>query len=245
MDESKARHDKDTISGKAYRLIKEKIVSGEYAAGSRLPSEPKLAESLGISRLSLREALQKLAVEGYIEKKRGAGNIVMGSQLESKRNFCKLQSLTSTLRSKGHTVGSKNVSMSYVEASENLAHKLRLEAGSKLVFIQRVRMMDDAPLSWDNYYIPETLLDEDFTPEGMGTSVYGYLEKKGIFIKSTETQIQPAMCDINLSEKLGVPEGTLLLKVIEVHYDMHNKPMFYSVEWFLNSRYEIILLRHR
>lgn len=46
MDESKARHDKDTISGNAYRLIKEKIVSGEYAAGSRLPSEPKLAESL-------------------------------------------------------------------------------------------------------------------------------------------------------------------------------------------------------
>lgn len=35
------------------------------------------------------------------------------------------------------------------------------------------------------------------------------------------------------------------MKVIEVHYDMHNKPMFYSVEWFLNSRYEIILLRHR
>ena len=106
--------------------------------------------------------------------------------------------------------------------------------------------MDGEPLSWDNYYIPESVLGAGFRIEELGSSVYDYLEKRcGRYIWSTNARIQPAICDVSLSRALRVPEGTLLLKVLQTHYGKDARPVFYSVEWFLNSRYEIVIARSR
>jgi DNA-binding FadR family transcriptional regulator len=68
--------DKSNVSDKVYRMIKEKIINGEWKPGMKIASENQLAEELGVSRMSVREAMEKLVALDVIFKKRGEGTFV-------------------------------------------------------------------------------------------------------------------------------------------------------------------------
>ena len=74
---------KEKISDQVYRLLKEKIVSGQWPVGYRIPSEPELSEQLGVSRISVRTALQKLAALGLLDIRVGDGTFVTEASVSS------------------------------------------------------------------------------------------------------------------------------------------------------------------
>jgi GntR family transcriptional regulator len=76
--------------------------------------------------------------------------------------------------------------------------------------------------------------------------LYNYLETQcRIFINQTTAHIYPALCDTALSKILNTPEGTLLIKVVQTHYQSDNTPVLFSVQWFLNSEFDLIVTRTR
>lgn len=74
---------KEKISDQVYRLLKEKIVSGQWPVGYRIPSEPELSEQFGVSRISVRTALQKLAALGLLDIRVGDGTFVTAVSVSS------------------------------------------------------------------------------------------------------------------------------------------------------------------
>lgn len=74
---------KEKISEQVYQILKEKIVSGEWPVGYRIPSEPELGEQLGVSRISVRTALQKLAALGLLDIRVGDGTFVTQTSISN------------------------------------------------------------------------------------------------------------------------------------------------------------------
>ena len=70
----------ETIAEQAYKALKELLESGDFAPGQKLPSEDEMARQLNISRITLRTALQKLELLGYVDRKRGVGTFVVGDR---------------------------------------------------------------------------------------------------------------------------------------------------------------------
>ncbi len=74
---------RDSISEQVFQQLKEKIIKGDWEPGSKIPSENQLCEILGVSRVSIREAIHKLVALGILEVRHGEGTFVRDSLAES------------------------------------------------------------------------------------------------------------------------------------------------------------------
>jgi GntR family transcriptional regulator len=235
-----------TVVEQIHTYLLQLIKDGLLKPGKQLPSEPELARQLSVSRISLREALQKLEAEGAIARKRGVGTFVIGPPAAIQVGFERLHSLSGSLVSKGRTPGTTKTLIETEPADEQLAQDLNLEPGHEMAVIKRLRTIDGKPLCWNIDYLSRERLPEDISPKDLGLSLYNYLETQcGIFINHTSAHIYPALCDTALSKILNTPEGTLLIKVVQTHYLADNTPVLFSVQWFLNSEFDLVVSRTR
>ena len=134
-----------------YGILKEKIINGEYQTGSYLPSESKLAEIFKVSRLTVREALSELVEEGFIEKKRGRGSIVV--MPKNVENLTGLHSFTQDAKLRNHLPGSLVIENKLVDVPPYISEKLNLPIGSKMVLLKRLRLLDNIPYAIEWAYI--------------------------------------------------------------------------------------------
>jgi GntR family transcriptional regulator len=237
---------KKTIPQQVYAYLLQMIKAGQFKTGDKFPSEPELASRLGVSRLSLREALSRLEADEVIFRVHGVGTFVRGSSQAQSSGFEKLSSLSSNIVALGKKPGISKTVMVQEEADELLSEKLDVMLGEKIILIKRLRTVDDTPLCWNLDYIPEKYLPQDFEEEDISLSIYTFLETNcNIFISHSNATIYPALCDTTLSKLLCVPEGTLLHKIKQTHFSSENVPIIYSIQWFLNSSFEISISRTR
>ena len=238
----------ETVAEKAYQALKELLESGEFAPGQKLPSEDKIAQQFNISRVTLRTALQKLELEGYVDRKRGVGTFVVGSQ---KRNMEagieRLVSISDVMRQRGHVPGTKETVISAENADEMIAEELQIEVGDPVTIISRVRTMDGIPLIYDCNIFPATIVPQDVTIKELGDSLFSYIIKDLKFnITHAVARLVPAMADDFLAEKLSVKKGTLLIRLVQIHYTRgNNSPIWQSTLSFPDSQFSWYIVRTR
>ena len=123
------------------KLIKDKILSGEYKFGEAIPSERKLAETYGINRMTVRSAINNLENQGYIVKVHGKGNFV--SSPKFKQSFVEGWGFTSLLRERGIEHNDKLIFSGVEEANYQLSKIFGVERRTPLFRIVRLRLGDD------------------------------------------------------------------------------------------------------
>ena len=131
-------------------LIEEDIRSGRYHPGDRLMTENEMAETYDISINTVRRAIGELIDKGLVERKQGKGTFVTKPKFE--RNMRKLQSFTEMCQQVGVTAGGKMLENKIVIVDEKMARRLEIPAGSRVVFISRVRFADSEPVVIENNY---------------------------------------------------------------------------------------------
>lgn len=232
---------------RVYDCLKERLVQGHFSPGHRLPAEGALAKSLNVSRSSLREALQCLELEGYIERKRGLGTFVIDhdpSQVEA--GIEKLISMSSVIRSRGHEPGTGETSIFAESATEEMAAKLGMACGDPITVVNRVRTIDGEPIFWDSSRFPSVYLPATTPSQSIGESLFAYVEDRlGLHISHAVARLLPAVADASLGEKLKVPAGTLLIKLDQVHYLHDNTPVWQSTLQYRDSEYSWYIVRTR
>jgi len=215
------------------RMI-ELIHGGRLAPGQKLPAEVELARQLGVSRASLREALQRLAMEGYIARKRGIGTFVVGPKpFLMDAGIERLSSLTDIISTRGFEPGTTEYAIRTEPADTHWAERLGLAPGDMLTVVDRVRTADGRPFCYDRSLFPTHYLPSDLSHEEIGESLLLYVEARlGLYISHAIARVIPEQCDSFLSAKLGVPEGALILKLEEVNFLDDNTPVWCSEEYF-------------
>jgi len=238
----------ETVAEKAYNALKGILESGKFAPGQKLPSEDEMARQLNISRITLRTALQKLELLGYIDRKRGVGTFVVGlrrKQIDA--GIERLVSISEVIRQRGFVPGTREISISGQKADDTIAKDLQISVGDPVTVISRVRTMDGTPLIYDHNIFPTTIVPQDITAKDLGDSLFSYVIKNlKLNVTHAVARLIPGMADDFLSEKLSIKKGTLLIRLVQIHYIKENDfPIWQSTLSFPESKFSWYIVRTR
>jgi len=238
---------KETVSEKAYQTLKTLLESGKIPPGHKLPSEDELARQLNISRVTLRSALLKLELLGYVVRKRGVGTFAVGLP---KKNIGagieRLVSISDVMRQRGHVPGTREITIIGMNADETMAKELDLQIGDPITVINRVRTMDEVPVIYDSSIFPSKLVPQEITTNEIGGSLFAYLLKnKRWNITHAVARLAPAIADDFLAEKLCIKKGTLLIRLIQTHYVEDDSPVFQATLSFPDNEFTWYIVRTR
>ncbi|HYZ11263.1 MAG TPA: GntR family transcriptional regulator [Actinomycetota bacterium] len=235
----------DSVRTTLREALVRRIEAGEWRPSDRLPSEPALAASMGVSRATLRDALRSLEEDGFVTRLQGSGTFVT-HRLRMKNNLDVNFGVTDLIRSMGMRPGTRHSRTFGAEATAEEAGLLAVEVGSPLRCLERVRTADGQPVVLSVDLIPEDRLGNhpDLLDEVGEGSVYDVLERAiGVVVRQGVASIRPANADDELAARLGVPAGTLLLYLRQVDYDLDGRPVLLSHEHHLADAFEITVVR--
>jgi GntR family transcriptional regulator len=187
-------------------VLREKITSGNFEAGDRIPTELELIEEYGVSRITVRQALQALAEEGLIERKQGRGTVVAVRKSRKKR-------FSGTI----HLTGSLDELI-----------KMGMDTPVKVLEMKRLRMNEGKPFGLIVNYLPEEIGAALTMAElSSGALLHTMETKLGYRLDNAIQQIHAELADPYVAKILDVRVGTALLSIERTVYTDKNKPVEY------------------
>ncbi len=176
------------------------------AVGQPIPAERQLAVDLGVSRLTVRAALDDLVRDGYLDRRHGSGTYVTEPKIAQPLT---LTSFSDDMRRRGMTPGSRTLELTTTLAGARLAHRLGVSPEVRLVRVKRLRLADSQPMAMEVLHVPEALVPGLTRADFENHSFYELLrERYGITIASGTQSIEPTVTSEEESEVLGVPLHT-------------------------------------
>jgi len=186
---------------RVYRQIAREIESGALQPGDRLPSERWLCDELGVSRATVRRAIEELAGDGMVEG-RGRGSFVTGDALVEPPNT--LMSLSELGRSRGLEASSRVLAADVRPATIDEAEAFGIAPGAELFELHRLRMLDGLPISVDHNRVPLRVIagatELDFTSD----SLYEALERAGHPPTRADYELEARAAEGHEAELLGL-----------------------------------------
>jgi len=220
-----------------------RIATGTIAPGAKLPPEPELAEELGVSRSTLREALRSLEDDGFVTRTSGAGTYAT-HRPRARNNLDVNFGVTEAIKAAGMRPGTRRSAITTRSALPDEAAALNLQPGDPVAVLERIRTADDRPvvLSVDTIAIA-TLAASDVAAMPLDGSLYEVLERAGHPVAQGLVTIAPARADRGMSRRLEMKPGELLLCLRQVDYGSEGEPLLLSEEYHVASAFEFTVVR--
>jgi DNA-binding GntR family transcriptional regulator len=213
------------------------IAAGELAPGTRLENEILLADQLGLSRPTMRRAIQYLVDRGLLVRKRGVGTQVVQSKV---RRPVVLTSLYDDLDKSGQQPRTEVLSFDIEPAADVAAHALGLADGSEVYHLQRLRYARDEPLALLRNYLPAGRIQLDREAlERQG--LYQILRGAGIRLKFADQTIGARAATASEGRLLGERKGAPLLTMTRTAYDDSGHALEYGTHVYRASVYSFEL----
>lgn len=204
--------------------LKARILDGTYPPHGRLPSESRLMSEFGVSRITVRQALQDLQNQNLIFSVQGKGSFV--SKPKAVQDLTQLEGLGEAMNPKGYEALSRVTGIRELPASKPIRAVLELEGGASVMEIRRVRHLNRQPLSLDVSYFPleigVRLMREDLATR----DVFSLLENElGLELGDADCQIDAIVADEDLSRALAVVVGAPILRVERLTRTRDGRPI--------------------
>ena len=215
----------------AYRVILERLKSGRYPIGGRMPTESELASHFEVSRVTIRRALDMLVQDGYVESKQGSGYTVL--TLSPASDTC-LTSFTDAMLRAGREPASRFISLDHFNPGDPEIAGLPPEmGGNQVTRIVRLRMVDGVPSMLVVTYGPTDLLPNataaDFPETGPEQSILRILQARFALEWSAACEdISPVLADENMAETFQIAPGHPLLKQACSAFDEAGRMVFHE-----------------
>ena len=209
-------------------VLREKIASGTFAPGDRLPTESELIKQYGVSRITVRQALGTLAEDGLIERQQGRGTFI-AQRRTRKRKFNGLTHLTGSLDElieMGSDVHIKVLEFNLVEADKNEAEIFQVKVGTPVYRLKRLRLYEDKPYSLIVNYLPAEIGSQLTQEELSSGAILQMIETKfGVHLNEAKQQIKAELADPYAAGQLGVRVGSPLLSIERTVFADDGKPV--------------------
>jgi DNA-binding GntR family transcriptional regulator len=209
------------------------IVDGELAPGDRIANEVTMASELGLSRPTMRQAIQLLVDKGLLVRKRGVGTQVVHGQI---RRPVELTSLHDDLQRAGQTPHTEVLACQRVESDEPVAQELRLSTGSLVWSLERLRFVGDEPLALLHNYLPVDILDLEAV-DLAASGLYECLRQAGIQLRVANQQIGARRAEAREARLLGERRGSPLLTMARTAFDSTGRAVEYGTHVYRPERY--------
>ena len=216
--------------------LRDAIDKGLLPTGTRLDNEVDLAARLGLSRPTMRQAIQELVSQGLLVRKRGVGTQVVRTKVTRP---LRLSSLFDDLTGLGQTPGTRVLTNKVEPAQAGVAELLEAHLKSVLRLV-RVRSTDGDPIALMNNYLPTGIIaptDAELEERGL----YRLLRAAGVRLHSAQQTIGARVADAADAELLGETPGAALLTMTRTTYDESGRVVEYGWHVYRASRYSFNL----
>ena len=225
------------------KCLEEKIDRGEWEVGDQLPGEIELACMYGVGRSTVRETLNLLQEKGMIVKKNGSGSYVKARSMALDNPLLRLNSIGEMIRTAGYVPSSIWYRLRHLTADEEMAARLDLEPGERVVVMMRGREADRIPVAFSCNVFPEKYVGDHFDAGVEGRLFSALSEKCGIEIHRAETRI----LGVNLKNRWDrLAERFLQSSMVvlnQLHYDSEGRKIFYSIDYLNTDIIDLSLTR--
>lgn len=223
------------------RWLIEMTSRGELVPGDRLPREDQFATLLGVSRMTLRQALATLEASGILERKTGrqGGTVIREPRIDC--DLTHLAGFTEQMRRAHVRAGAEVISAEKVPASAGVAMALTIPRRAAVYEIVRVRTVRREPLALERSYFPCDTFP-DLLANRLTGSLYELLARRyGQQPVSASESLEPVTADQHEAELLHVPEGSPLMAIERTAYSGAGLPLEFARDLFRPDRIRISL----
>lgn len=223
--------------------LRERLRSGEWAEGSQLPTEAALTAEYGVSRSTVRAALQQLEAQGLTITRHGTGTFVSPYGHAITAGLQELQSMSDTIRSHGMVPRMDYYSVKFRGADAAEGAALGVPEGTRVLATERTVIADDIIVAYSYEVIPGELLPADLKPEKLSGSLFAMLEKAGIIPHTAIAELHAASGpEIGWGDR---DPGVVYVYLRQVHHDSSARPIMFSRTYFHEGRFQFSILRVR
>ncbi len=203
------------------RELEAAIRSGRIPPGARLQNEIAIAEGLGLSRPTIRRAMESLVDKGLLVRRRGIGTQVVQGQVTRQ---VELTSLFEDLKNAHHEPGTRVLEHGVRPADATVAEALSVVEGSEVVYLRRQRSTDGVPVAILTNYLPPELADIT-TAQLQERGLYEILRGRGVTIRVANQKIGARRAHGDESGLLDIDRGGPVLTMERVAYDASGRPV--------------------
>ncbi len=216
------------------RALRDAIEKRVLDADDALPAERELAEDFGVSRITVRKAIDGLVSEGLLVRQHGSGTFV---RPRVEKNFSKLTSFSEDMRARGRTPRSVWLHRGTGTVTPEEALALRLSPGTPVYRFHRIRYADDAPMAIEYATIVASCLD---SVDAVDSSLYEALEKAGNRPVRALQRLRAVLLNAEQAERLGAKENDAGLLVERLGFLADRRAVEFSQSWYRGDTYDFV-----
>lgn len=244
--------DPPAVDGPAVRIpkyyaLKQRLLAmtAGHQPGAALPTERELSARFGVSRTTVRQALHELTVEGRLHRQQGRGTFVAAPKVAQS---LQLTSFTEDMRAQGRRPASRLLDVGTLRADAELAARLGLPTGGRVLRLVRLRLADDEPLALETAHLPARRF-ADLSRRlraDPSLSLYRLLEEEyAIRLADADERIGTVLAEPQPASLLRIDVGSPVLRMARLSWDQDGMPVEYVLSLYRGDRFEFVTRLHR
>lgn len=234
LNERIAAADNTPLYLKFAETVKNAVRSGMLEHGNILPGERDLSQLTGVSRITVRKALQTLEDEGMVTRSRGYGtqiNNIFEYSLKEARGFSQQVVL------RGKKPDTLWVNKRVVKCPDDVAAELAITPASDVFMLKRIRYVDEDAVSIEESWVPAGLIHDS---DAIGISLYDYFRSQNIYPQRTRSRVSARMPDSEFQAHIKMDEKIPVLVIKQVALDQQQRPIEYSISYCRSDLYVFV-----
>ncbi len=216
-------------------IIRDEIANFSLPPGERLPSETELIERFNVSRATVRKALDVLAAEGAVYRIQGKGTFVSDKRIG--QELTALTGFVEDMLELGFSPSSQLLKAVQVTASSVVAKQLNLSPGDVVTYIERLRLANNVPLSFDTTWLPNDIGQKIISNDLNRYPIYSLLEDKyNIILEEADYKVDASIAKGEIASLLQIQTGDPIFVITRVAYTTEKIPIDYEKLYYRADR---------
>jgi GntR family transcriptional regulator len=225
------------------QALRDRIHSGDIAPGARLDNQRRLAEDFGVTLMTLRQALEVLEREGLIMRRHGLGTFVALPSVDY--DILNFRAFAGDLSAVGEDVATRFLRSHFGPADRLAARELTLAPGARVFVLERLRLVDGRPTSFQVSHLAAALGEEVAKADLAVTPLRQVLSfKLGIEITSARETVSAETLPARAARELGCAPGAPCFRSDRVSVDVESRPIVYDRVFIPGDRFRITRQLH-
>lgn len=221
------QHEHSPLYAKVEAALISDISAAILLPGSQLPPEDGLIERFGVSRTTVRKAIENLVARGVVEIRRGKGTFV--AQPKITQELTELTGFVEDMEALGRTPTARLLDKQVVPADPDVARQLAVPAGSLVMRIQRARLADGVVMSFDETYLPREIGEKVITHDLDAEPIFSLLEGKyDLPLIEAEYRLEAVTATPDVAQALAVETGSAVFLIERTSYTKGHQPIDYE-----------------
>lgn len=215
------------------------IIEGKFKQGDMIPSETELSAKYKVTRMTVRQAINNLLVDGYIYKHKGRGTFVTFNKKEMAQDQASF-SFYREMIGIDAPVKTTVINLAEMDADEVVAKKLQLSNKDTIYYVERIRSSENTPLVYERLYLPKNMYSE-LSEELLSHSFHEYIETKLNFkIKNCLRAVESRPLNEKVADLLHQTVGEPSLYMSSVTYLDNGRACMYTRQYFHGNHFRFI-----